>query len=262
MYTDPTPDGYAYRVNEYPESGLLRSVRLVLASDRSGQEGEEAIADHPELTRHLRRLREVGRRPGDDSSLHRLQWGAVPPEGAAQPHELRQPQANDPTLVLDTNHFLELLALLPADGGLTGVPKFPPRLAEAAVRLYRELLGNIYGAAGRFIVPLVVLEESMRVARRDPSRFGPCVRVLRAIEDEPEEPLWNVFRFEALTQDVFECYMQLQEALSGETNVPGLADMVILAHGLYNGCPVASEQWHTRRDEWRCVKSCYPYLVL
>lgn len=81
----------------------------------------------------------------------------------------------------------------------------------------------------------------------------------------PELPLWNIFFFEPLSQDILECFLQLYESLYSSLvsnqYILGLADAIILSHGIYNRCPVASTEWVEKR-EWEAVAGIFPYLVL
>lgn len=44
---------------------------------------------------------------------------------------------------------------------------------------------------------------------------------------------------------------------------PTLGDAQVLAHGMANGCPVASYEW-LHKDDWRRtqINQAFPYLVL
>ncbi len=153
---------------------------------------------------------------------------------------------------------------LPPNGVLVTAPRFPKRLSKKAVRRFHRIL-DTHGLEGRFIVPDNALEEAIRVARREKRTYGTALEVIRAISDDPDVALWNAFQFESLSQPILECFIQLYEAITlqitARHNWPPFGDMLVLAHALYNGCPVASQEWF-EKQEWSDVAQVFPYLEL
>lgn len=260
-------DGYFIHVCEYPEENLVLEVLQLgqIATDEEDEEDHRYWDYSRSLTIRLRKLHPLGTRHLEEFDSDQRQWMATVPEGKREQQSLRLAPTDDFSVVLDTNNLLELLNVLPSDGQLVSIPRFPPRLCDKAVHRFKRILQARNGLQGRFIVPVSVLEETERVARREGQKYANALNVLDAIKFEPERALWQIFRFESLTQEVFECFIQLYECITVEAtdvqNWPGFADMLVLAHGLYNGCPVASNEWFEKHD-WDIVAQVFPHLVL
>ena len=101
--------------------------------------------------------------------------------------------------------------------------------------------------------------------KKNMEKYKKVHSVIQAMAFAPDLPLWNIFFFEPLNLDIFECLLKLYEGLyspnSGNQYSPGFADAIILAHGIYNRCAVASNEWF-EKDDWQAVEQVFPYLVL
>jgi len=260
-------DGYFIHVCEYPEDGLVREVLQLgdISADKEDEEDYRYWDYSRSLTTRLRKLHPLGTKHLEEVDADQRQWMATVPEGKREQQSLRFATADDFSVVLDTNNLLELLNVLPPDGNLVSIPRFSGRLCSKAVHRFRKILQDNYGLPGRFIVPVSALEETERVAQREGQQYANALKVLDVIKFEPDRALWQIFRFESLIQEVLECFIQLYEGIAvRSTNVqnwPGFADMLVLAHGLYNGCPVASNEWFEKHD-WDIVAQVFPHLVL
>jgi len=82
-----------------------------------------------------------------------------------------------------------------------------------------------------------------RPPRNGPST-APALAVIEAIAVDVDRPLWSVFRFDPLSQDVLNAFVHLHETLQARDVEPGhwphFGDALVLAHGLAHGFPVAS----------------------
>ena len=193
-------------------------------------------------------------------------WRIVPPIAYDSPIKYYKSDSED--LVIDTNNFIDLLSQLPENGLGVNVDEmhFPHRLSEKAVRNFKTILKS-YGSSNKLIVPLIVLEEAERVANYDRNlqKYERVRSVIQAMALHPELPLWNAFFFEPLSQDILECFIQLYEGLysfhTEKQHLLGLGDAIILAHGIYNRCPIASNEWFEKHD-WQAVAEIFPYLEL
>jgi hypothetical protein len=119
-------------------------------------------------------------------------------------------------------------------------------------------------------VPVSVLIETEGVIARDMDsrqKYQRADKVLRHMAALPHQSRSVAFSFEAMDPDTFTAFLCLLERLV-QDGVPGdwwptLGDALVLAHGIANGCPVASYEW-INKDEWRRtqIDQAFPYLVL
>ena len=167
-------------------------------------------------------------------------------------------------LVLDTNMFLEVIDRL----SLTEPIRKRPTLSDRFSRAAKERVGCILlsiGASGGLIIPANVVEEAERIARKKPNEYAQASKVLRAILTEPDSPLWSAFRMVPLSMDILGAFIQFEQLLSDTTPDvtlwPDFSDAVVLAHGLYYGCPVASAEWEDEdKPDWRNVDTHFKGL--
>jgi len=253
-------------VSEYPEENLAREIRrlpkLFEGKNNVPCEGSSEMywSHHFMLTQRLRYL--CKSEPWDEDQ----RWSAIPPDGKEKP--IKGIFSNSDDIVMDTNNLLELLNQLPEDGMGSKVNEmhFPNRLCQNAIRLFKRIIYS-YGATGKFIVPISALEEADRVANYDKNRekYERARKVIHAMSINVDLPLWNIFDFQSLTQEIFDCFQELYEALYSpnalEQSDPGLGDTLVIAHGIYNQCPIASTEWFEKPD-WAAVAQVFPYLVL
>ena len=77
--------------------------------------------------------------------------------------------------------------------------------------------------------------------------------------------MWNIFDFEPLTQEIFDYLVLLFEHIEVQCTEhqqwPSFGDALVLAHGLFHGCKIASNEW-SEKQEWDIVKTVFPHLVL
>ena len=168
-----------------------------------------------------------------------------------------------PDIVIDTNVLVELLNVLPVrdqsgtrlDLSALDEP-FRTRLAPA-----------LSGGFGKLIVPVSVLIETEGVIATKGQKYQRADKVLRHLAALPHRARSAAFSFEPMDVDTFAAFLHLIELLI-ETRVPrerwpALGDALVLAHGIYNRCPVASYEW-LNKDHWRRAQlpEVFPYLVL
>lgn len=257
---------YFIHMHELGENELLGEI-IRLSRDLPGEDAPvpcEDLAIYWGHNKHLvHRIR----------SIHKVQmlqsgWLAVPPECSPECPPIRQATCQD--VILDTNNLIELLQQLPADGFLTGVDAlhFPDRLSEQVRRDFRSIIAT-YGAARHFIIPMSVLEESQWVINKPANKikYGNAREVLSSILLDPERPLWQIFRFEATTQEIFEYFLLIYETLEQHRisfdDFDDFGDLLVLAHALYHGAQIASNEWFEGpSDVWDRVRECFPFLVM
>jgi len=188
----------------------------------------------------------------------RSPWEEQPPDTLP----VEDPEERDTTdLVLDTNNLLELLqGLVIKDGRIRLSPQ--PWLSERVVRQFKRSL-ETNGTAGSLIIPISVLEETERVARKKAHAYSRVTELLNEIAMAPERMPWGAVVFENLTIDVFSSFLRMHEVLFLESAAtwPSLGDALVLAHGLTHGCPVASTEWNNQKEEWRDIGKLFPFLI-
>jgi hypothetical protein len=181
-------------------------------------------------------------------------WRTDPlPETLAHPTVI-QPRG-DLSVVMDTNGLLPLLNQLSPDARWPLPLRPQDGLMPGASRRCHELLSGDKSA--KIIIPLIVLEETMRVADRRQDVFPNVPRVLDAILTEQNEPLWAAFEFEPLSLEVFECYLRLQEVVDLY-----LADAMVVAHAVRNQCPLISAELYENDPKWQAIYQAYRFLAL
>jgi len=223
--------------------------------------GREPAAQEPGMTRRFRGLssKMVETILGWPEASRG--WQADPPDETTK-SSFPAANAGDSTMVLDTNHLLDLLPNLPLEGCLNEPLRLPPRLPEAAIRRYRSIFAT-YGATGKLIIPLCVAEETGRKALNEPEIHGVAGKVLYAIAEDPSRPLWNVFQFDPLSQKTLDAFLYLLENLIAQEvdggKWPSFGDALVLSHGLVHGCHVASNEWH-EKDDWKAVDKLFGHL--
>jgi hypothetical protein len=206
-------------------------------------------------------------------ALHKPQtlqngWVAFPPEGKPEALQIQPVSSQD--IVLDTNNLVELLEQLPADGFLTNLAgiHFPSRLSEHASRIFRNIIAT-YGAERHFIVPMSVLEETQWIVTKpeNESRYRNARQVLSSILLDPERPLWRIFIFEPITQEIFEYFLLLYESLEQNrvsfSEIDDFGDMLVLAHALFHNAKIATNEWFEGGpDVWVLISGLFPFLVI
>ena len=253
-------------VSEYPKENFAREIRRLPKSFEGKNnfpcEGSAKMywSHHFMLTQRLRHL--CKSEPWDEDQ----RWSAIPPDGKEKP--IKRTFSNSYDVVLDTNNLIEILNQLPEDGLAAQINNmhFPGRLSKNAIRLFKKII-NSYGVDGKFIVPINALEEAERVANYEDNikKYERARKVIYAMSINVDLQLWNIFFFQPLTQEIFDCFQELYERLYSpnvlKQSTPGLGDTLVIAHGIYNQCPVASNEWFEKPD-WAAVAQVFPYLVL
>jgi len=251
-------------VSEYPTENPPRDILSVgreLKDDAPWEYHGRYWDGHHHLVQRLRCLH-----PSEELEGW---WRARPPEGNMNSPVLRNtPESGD--LVIDSNNLLELLNALPTEGmGVDArVLRFPHRLSPQAIRRFKNIIQS-YGTVGHFIVPICVLEEVDWVANKpeNQTRYNQARKVLHSMGVDLDKPLWNIFDFEPITQEIFDHFIHLYESLSTYTasrpSRGDFGDMLVLAFGLYHGCKIASNEWFEGKpDVWNVVRGIFPYMVL
>ena len=211
----------------------------------------EGINEHRALVARMRSFYDFAH------SRPRHPWTTRPPESLPLP-SLEEHTSED--LVVDTNSLLELLRQVRIDDGRARLHEMP-RLPEWVIRKFKRSL-ETNGRSGKLIIPISVLEETERVAWRKADTYSRVTEVLRDIAIAPDRMPWGALFFENLSLEVFASFLAMHRQLSEEPKVawPSFGDALVLAHGLYNGCPVASTEWH-EKDDWRDVRRLFPFLA-
>lgn len=171
---------------------------------------------------------------------------------------------------MDANNLLELLNTLPVEGMGVDIQTLhlPSRLSQNAVRRFKAIIQS-YGAAGHFIVPICVLEETEWVANRPENlvKYQRARAVLGQMSIDLDKPLWNIFDFEPITQEVLDHFIHLYECLTvsamEKQGWGDFGDMLVLAFGLYHGTKIATNEWFEgKSDVWHIARGVFPQLVL
>lgn len=163
-------------------------------------------------------------------------------------------------LVLDTNNALDLLCCLSVTGMTRSNPSYLERIRRSTLDWFQEIVSS-RGCAGKLILPISVIEESSRIAAKG-AAYDHAQKVLQDLWINPEQ--WeHILQPDPLTPEIFAMFVQLLESLSQEgiprNQWPHFADALVLAHGLKHGCPVASSEWHEKKD-WASVEALFPWL--
>lgn len=186
-------------------------------------------------------------------------WDCTPPDELPERKHLAHIDFID--TVLDTNVLVELLNELP-------VPEQPGTpLSKLAEPIRVRLLPALSGGFGKLIVPITVLIETEGVIAANVGDYQRADKELRRMAAQPHHSRYAAFAFESMNIETFVAFLHLIERLV-EANVPRdwwppLGDALVLAHGISNGCPVASYEW-LHKDEWRRTQlhEAFPYLEL
>jgi hypothetical protein len=232
--------------------------------DDETEDDRDRRSDHVALTtryRELRRFAMVKWTRGNDGQ-HRAQ--CEPPDYLSALDESYICSSND--LVLDTNIFLEVINRLslsfPQEKRLVLSDRFS---SKAKDRMNQNLLSN--GNAGNLIIPSNVVEEADRTARnpRKADLYGQAKKVLHAILTQPDDPLWSAFHLVPFSMDFLGAFVRMEEVLFKTTEDkevwPDFSDAMVLAHGLYYGCPVASSEWDDAgKADWQNMDTLFPGL--
>lgn len=188
-------------------------------------------------------------------------WRCNPPEKMERCEYVLRPDS-DQSVIMDTCHVLDVLPCLNPDGLVCDDVQFPARLTRPAIQYYERML-SLRGLTGSLVIPACVVEQAGRKAIEDVHSHGQSGAILRAIAMNPDHPVWSVFRFDPLTQDVLNAFLNIHESIFEAgfafESLPHFSDALILAHGLACGHPVASNEWH-EKDEWNGVGSLFPFL--
>jgi hypothetical protein len=255
--------------------GLLKDILLLgpepprnIPVRTEAEDDRDRVRDHQGLTERFRRLHERAWHLTLRWKDERLRWKTTPPESMPS---LEMPSKGTlPGLVLDTNVALEVFNKLPRDGVWAGQLSLPDRLKRASASMVREIQRLVAGrgAPGKLIIPASVLVEMKRVTQREPEQYAPSALVLQRMAFANHWPLRNSFLFEPLSVEVFNAFLHLHEVLAAARipaeRWPQLGDALVMAHGLYNRCRVASTEWHegrARKLDWEAVRHIFPFLL-
>lgn len=146
---------------------------------------------------------------------------------------------DDDSVVIDTNSLIALLMQLdPVPSGSVRLESYRNLTAEA--RQYCQELLNTFERTDKIIIPVCVLEECERVARK----HG-YMSVLRALENmvESEDPFWASFEFEPFSLEILRSFLEVYNRCAYLT----LADAIIVAHAVKSKLPLISEDEQVRR---------------
>jgi hypothetical protein len=252
---------------------LLKIGQVALSKDEAADGDSRARKkDHRALTERFRRLHELAVKylEGMDESYRG--WACEPLDELPKVdffHHKKEAEDDEESmadLVLDTNNLIELLNKLPLNGQWTGSLRLPSRLSDKAARWFRRILSQ-QGFAGKLIVPISALEEAERVInyRQNRLKYKLARLVLKEIESSPVWPLRTAFHFEPFSHNTLSAFVALYEQLVKHkipTNGwPDFGDALVLAHGIANGCPVASNEW-LEKEDWAAVGAIFDYLIL
>lgn len=185
-------------------------------------------------------------------------WLGLSPEELLAPYK-PTPANGGGDLVLDTNNAVEVLQSLTLDEAVLQLPSsFHPLVTR---RISDSIRSG--GRSGRLILPVTALEETERVVRKHPEQYANVRAQLLERARHGKRGPWQAIDLEGLSMVRFEVLLTLIEDLKHLTPAswPTFTDSMILAHGLYHGCPVASQEWLVEKQAWQAVASQYPWLV-
>lgn len=193
-------------------------------------------------------------------------WSAIPPEEYPDQPTVKE---NDQDIVLDTNNLIELVNQLPSDGFMAEIHiNLPDRLSENAQRKFLEII-RTRGTSGKFIIPISALEEAHWVIHKPTNleKYNNVHKVFNSMLIDRENPLWNMFSIESINQAVFDYLLFIYEGMEALgvdfSDFDDFGDLLVLAHGLYNGCKIATNEWFEGdHDVWDVVRPLFPSLVL
>jgi len=234
---------------------------------RNARDSEQESNEHKQdvLQDRLRALQDqmrLSHHPPLGSS--RLAHDAAPPD---QLPELLAPMETG-DLVLDTNVFvLLLMEIMEVRSGRPVPRRIFSRLSDEFYDRVIAPLSGPYGTAGKLIVPLSVLVEAEGVVRAKPTQHGRARVALDDLAFNGERGVWNAFEFQRPDLDLLVAFLDMGESFMStgllEGDWPFLGDMLVLAHGIANACPIASFEW-VDKPEWTRtgIVSRYPFLLL
>ena len=230
---------------------------------------EDYWDSHKLLISNLRCLYSSLLQDFDNLAERQRPWAAMLPDPKGKSIQVKDLSNDSLDILLDANNFLELANRLSVDEVNVTLPYLPPNtgLPQYIQQRFDKIFKS--GGGGKFIVPLSVLEETQHVATQN-AKYSHVIEVLRNMALSPDK--WSpYFRFDPLNQEIFDYYMYLYGIMyQYDPDIrqwPGFGDMLILAHGLYHGCQIASNQWFWKKrkedhPEWYLVGQIFPYLVL
>lgn len=249
---------------------LVRSMpplRMESQPRRNARDPEQESNEHKQdvLQDRLRALQDQIMR-SYDSRQHSSRFA----DHAPPPDEL--PELSVPTvtgdLVLDTNVFvLLLMEIMEVPSGRPVPRRIFSGLSDEFYDRIVAPLSSPYGAAGKLIVPLSVLVEAEGVVRAKPAQHERAGAALDDLHFNDEHPIWNAFEFQRPDLDLLVAFLEMGESFMSagllEADWPFLGDMLVLAHGIANACPIASFEW-VHKPEWARtgIVSRYPFLPL
>ena len=251
---------------------ILSIGQVTIPKEDSGLDPRTRQKEHRALTKRFRRLHELAVKHLEAMDESYRGWACEPLDDLPDidflqyKKEAEGSKESQADLVLDTNNLIDLLNTLPDDGQWTGSLRLPDRLSERAVRWFRRILSQ-QGASGKLIVPISALEEAERVInyRQNHQKYLQARLVLKEIESSPVWPLRTAFHFEPFSHNTLSAFVTLYEQLVKHKiprdGWPDFGDALVLAHGIANGCPVASSEWLEKND-WAAVGAIFDYLVL
>ena len=273
LFWQNSENGYFIHISEYPEEAfpqMLISLRDLGEYERQAPVQGSSTAYPDEFWPLTQRLRQLYQTELDEFKTlddEQRRWRGTPPDETA--YQPQSPPDDDYSVVLDTNIFLPLINQLPLDGSLVAANQiYMPSHWSAEARSRVRHIVNTRGIEGRFVVPVSVLEETDRVAHDDrrPQNYQQARDVLRTLQLNRDLPMWSIFRFEPLSQAIFLAFVRLYEGITVTSHTaqhwPDFGDMLVLAHGLRHGYPVASMEWSAAKKDWDIVRTPFPHLVL
>ena len=252
-------DGYPIWLECYDwpddEGGEVEVYRVLRANPYLAKtDNLEADQNHLPLTRRLDALNRHTIEWLSSMDFETRKWRTDPlPENLTHPDVVKP--RSDLSIVMDTNGLLPLLDQLSPNGQWPMPLRPQDGLMPGASRRCHELLSGDKSA--KIIVPIIVLEETMRVADRRQDVFPNVPRVLDAILTDQNELLWATFEFEPISLDIFECYLRVQEVVDLY-----LADAMVVAHAVRNQSPLISAELYENDPKWRAIRQAYRFLAL
>lgn len=174
--------------------------------------------------------------------------------GPANWPDIRLERRATDSIVLDTNSLLPLLNQLNRDGSWPVPIQTREGLHANARRRCHKLLEDPF-KTHKIIIPFSVLEEADRVSSRK-TEYENARYVLEALTGS-DAPLWATFEIQSISIEILACFLEVRSVCKLY-----LADALVVAHAIYNGCALASAELEGEDQQWQAVLAAFPFISM